>query len=186
MSGCQRGSAERSRSWPRLATLTRVAAVVTLRVVGSWSPLSQKPAGATWTCMSGASRSSRVRQKAPPSPTLLVSGPRPALASRTFFKRVELRDVGGVLGVPDQRHRRVVVEVLPDALQVRDDVDAVLAQVVGRADAGQHEQLRRVHRAAGEDHLGAGPGDVLAALADVGDPDRAAALDHDPGRRRRR
>ena len=40
ISGCQVGSAERSRTWPRLATETSVGAAVTIARVGSCSPLS--------------------------------------------------------------------------------------------------------------------------------------------------
>ena len=55
------------------------------------------------------------------------------------------------------------------------------AELVGRADPRQLEELRRVERAAGEDHL-AGP-DRLgpAALPLDLDADRAAALEVDPG-----
>src|SRR5205823_12627231 len=49
-------------------------------------------------------------------------------------------EVGRATGGPGDPARRVVVQVLADAGQCGDDVDAVLAQVLGRADAGDHQQ----------------------------------------------
>ncbi len=73
------------------------------------------------------------------------------------------------------------MRLAPTDGQVGDHVDALLAQVVGRADAGEHQQLGRADRARREDHLGLGPGGLVAALAPVGDPGRPAALDQHPG-----
>ena len=47
----------------------------------------------------------------------------------------------------------VVLEVLPDARQVVTRVDADRAQLPGVTDPGQLQQLRRVERAATQDHL---------------------------------
>ena len=47
----------------------------------------------------------------------------------------------------------VVLQVGADAGQVGDDVDAEPAQLVAAADAGEHQQLRRIDRAAADDHL---------------------------------
>ena len=41
---------------------------------------------------------------------------------------------------------QVVVQVVADR-QVRDDLDAVVAQVLGVADAGEHQQLGRADEA---------------------------------------
>ena len=61
---------------------------------------------------------------------------------------------------------RMVGQVGTDTRAVHHHPDVVLAQVVGRADAGQHQQLRAVDRAAAQDDLGIRPGHVLgAALA---------------------
>src|SRR5699024_9543677 len=47
----------------------------------------------------------------------------------------------------------MVLEVLADARQVVDDVDAERLELARVADAGKLEQLWRVDRAAAEDHL---------------------------------
>ena len=64
---------------------------------------------------------------------------------------------------------------------VRDHPDVVIAQVVGRADAGQHQQLRAVDGAAAQDDLGIRPGDVLSAALQIAHPDRVPALDEHRG-----
>jgi hypothetical protein len=47
----------------------------------------------------------------------------------------------------------MILEVLADAGSVGDDIDAVLPSDARRADAGQHQYLRRVDRGGGDDHL---------------------------------
>jgi hypothetical protein len=46
------------------------------------------------------------------------------------------------LGLENQAKQRVVVQVLPDAGQVVDHVYADLAEMAGRPDTGQEQQLR--------------------------------------------
>ena len=73
----------------------------------------------------------------------------------------------------------VVLQVRADPGQVGDDGDAVVAQVIGRADAGKHQQLGAVVGAGRDQHLARRPdGAGLAALA-VADADGAAVLDED-------
>ena len=67
------------------------------------------------------------------------------------------------------------MEVAPDARHVGDHVEPVLAQVVGRPDAGEQQELRRADGAAREQHLAG-----LAAL----DPTVARPLDADAARAR--
>ena len=50
--------------------------------------------------------------------------------------------------------------------QVLAHLDADAAELVGRADAGQHQQLRRLVGAGGDDHLALGPDLSAAAAAD--------------------
>ena len=75
----------------------------------------------------------------------------------------------------------MVLQPLADAGEVGDHVDAVLAQVGGRPDAGEHQQVRAVHRAAAEQHLARGGRRDLAATAPIGDAGGALALDDDAG-----
>ena len=70
----------------------------------------------------------------------------------------------------------VVLEVLAHAGRVVDDVDAVAAQQLLVADAGELQQLRGVDRAAAEDHLAGVDGAAQPAAAEVVDADRALAL----------
>ena len=96
-------------------------------------------------------------------------------------RRVERhRLLAGVLDVDLQ----VVLQVLADARAVGRHRDAMGAQVVGRADAREQEQLRRIDRTACQDHfpLGAGPG--LGTASPVGDAGRAAVHEIDPADQR--
>ena len=64
--------------------------------------------------------------------------------------------------------------------QVGDDADAVLAEVVGRADAGEHQQLGRAEHAGRQDDLLAGADRALGALlVEHLDAGGAAVLDDD-------
>ena len=92
------------------------------------------------------------------------------------------RLLGGVLDVDLE----VVLEVLADAGQVVDDVDAELAEQRLVADAGELEQLRGVDRATAEDDLAGVARCGAAAAAPVVDADRALALEAHPGRHRQR
>jgi hypothetical protein len=82
---------------------------------------------------------------------------------------------------PDDGQHRMVAEVAADPRAVGPHVDAHLDQVVGRADAGQHQQLRAVDGAAGQDDLRVGLGDLGYTVPGVGDAPGLAALDDDLG-----
>ena len=77
-------------------------------------------------------------------------------------------------------HLEVVLQVLADARDIGDHVDAEPPQLLGIADPGQLEELRRCDRPAREDHL-AGPGLDSRAAVRVFDADRAVPLEQDPG-----
>ncbi len=81
--------------------------------------------------------------------------------------------------VHDERHRHehVVVQVVADG-QVGVHLDAVLAQVRGRADAGQHQQLRRTERARRQHHFLRRPDRPRPLLGDELDARGATLLDH--------
>jgi hypothetical protein len=84
--------------------------------------------------------------------------------------------VEGVTGdVPvDERHR-MLLEVATDVRVVKEDIEAVLPQMIGRTDPGEHEQLWRSVCARGEDHLSRGPDGASGVL----DPNSAAVRDED-------
>ena len=79
----------------------------------------------------------------------------------------------------------VVVQVAADARHVLDHRDAVLLQMLGRAEARQHQQLRRAVDAARDDDLAAGARRPEAVGRAVFDADRAAVLDQHAGGVRR-
>ena len=56
----------------------------------------------------------------------------------------------------DDGHFVMILQVAPDARQIGLDGDAMLRELVGRADARQHQELRRHIGAGRDDHLGIG------------------------------
>ena len=72
----------------------------------------------------------------------------------------------------------MVLQVLADSGEVVDDVDAERLELARVADARELEQLRRVDRAAAEDHL-AGLDPLGPDAARDLDPDRARAVEQD-------
>ena len=170
---------------PRLRTCTTVGAMVTPTPGGGVSPWLAAIAGTTMNWTSGAGSPAG----GPDEPAGLgdVRGQRPAVAgepAQRVARRLGRVQVGGAPGEPADRHVRVVLQALPHAGQVDGDGDAVLAQLRGRADAGQQQQLRAVHRAAGQHHLPLGPDGHLVAAVPVDHAGGPAPVDHDPGDRR--
>lgn|GEM_PF-5569439 len=78
----------------------------------------------------------------------------------------------------------MILQVVADTRQVLDRRDAELAECVRIAHAGQHEELWRVEGAAAHDHLAACAHLPHGAAAQIPQPDRAAALEHDLRRER--
>src|SRR5262245_12554596 len=72
----------------------------------------------------------------------------------------------------------VVLQVLADAGQMLDDRDSERLEGVGVADPRQHQHLRRVDRAAAQDHLAPYPRIGVPAVLDILDAGRAAPLEH--------
>ena len=96
--------------------------------------------------------------------------------------RAGLLPQGGHLrGPPDGGHDRVVGQVRAHAGAVHDHADADVAQVVGGADAGQHEQLRAADGAGTQDDLALDIGGLLHATLQVPHPRSPAAVHHNPG-----
>jgi len=58
----------------------------------------------------------------------------------------QLHKIGRVFRRPDDGRHGVIVEVGSDTGQVDLDRDVVRAQLLGRADARQHQQLRGINR----------------------------------------
>ena len=79
--------------------------------------------------------------------------------------------------VPDLHHVRVVVQVHADARQLVLHRDAVLAQVVGRADAREHQQLWRLEAARRQDHFALDAQRLLLTVLQIGDADGAVVLE---------
>ena len=111
-----------------------------------------------------------------------VRGERPGLALLELLQRggLEGQQQAHRLGrAPHPVGRRVVGEVLAHRGLVEQDVDLAQHQVLGRADAGEHQQLRRVVGAGAQDHLALGA--ELLDLPELGrdDADGAGALEQD-------
>ena len=68
-------------------------------------------------------------------------------------KRAPSSTAQGCLEPVDHADLVAVLQVAADPRQIHPDRDAVGAQLRGGADAGQHQQLRRIESAAGEDDL---------------------------------
>src|SRR5690606_1027463 len=86
-------------------------------------------------------------------------------ADRDFTDRV----VGDRLGAAGQRANvEVILQVAADARQRLTHTDTTFTQMIGRTDARQHQQLRRIERAAGKDHL-AGLGTLEATVMPIVD-----------------
>jgi len=81
----------------------------------------------------------------------------------------------------DVEREQVVLEVPPDARQVRPGLDAVFGEVVGVADTGEHQQLRGVDGSRTDDDLPVGTGAVLPAVLPERHAGRPVPVERDPG-----
>ncbi len=79
-----------------------------------------------------------------------------------------------------QRDLDVILQVAANAGQVGQDRDAVPLERLRRADARQHQQLRRIERASADDHLAPRAQLAFPPVLDEPDAHRAALLDDDP------
>ena len=134
--------------------------------------------------MSGTASSGRVLTKASNPPGTTVAGPVPKscawiMASAIRSKRMTSRNRLVLVGPREHdEHREMVLQIGADR-QVDDRRDAEFAQVIGRPDARQHQQLRRIERAAAEDHLAPRLGMVRMSVLDEIDAGRRRAAEHD-------
>ncbi len=185
MRGAASGSAEPRLTLPRLFGLSRQTWQE--KPVPRWRlrPWSSTIAMPKCSWMSGTSRSGRVFRKPPHSAKLVVIGPRRSRRycamprnsrGRPFQRRAEeVRVVGHVA----EDEIRMVLQVLSDARQVMHAGNAVLRQSALSPTPDSMQQLRRLERAGGQDHL-APRADRLCLLAlHIFDADRALALEQD-------
>ncbi len=89
-----------------------------------------------------------------------------------------VRRMGGVHHADEQ----VILQVTANAGKVGQDADAELPQLIGRTDAGEHQQLWRVDGSAGENDLAPRTDQRLATAAADHHADGAALLDRDADR----
>ena len=75
---------------------------------------------------------------------------REAIVTHQFVQRAVRRPP-----LPHQHAFQMILQVVADR-ERGDDRDAEFAQMIGRADAGEHQQLRRVERAAAQQHFARG------------------------------
>jgi hypothetical protein len=87
----------------------------------------------------------------------------------------------GLAAREGEKHGEMVLQVLPD-WQVDQRRDAELAQMPGRPNAGQHQDLRRAEGAARHDHLPGGGGAVQAAAPEIFDASGGGAVECNPRR----
>src|SRR6185437_11191303 len=83
----------------------------------------------------------------------------------------------GRVGGEAEHEVRMVLQVLADSRQMMRGGDAVFSQRRRVADARQHQELRRLERAGGQDHLAPRADDFLLLALDKFDADRALALE---------
>ena len=86
----------------------------------------------------------------------------------------------------DQPAEIMIAEVFADAGQVGDDRYAERAQALGRTDAGQLQELRRIERARRDDDLAAGESLLRLAAAQIVDAAGALAVEQNAGGERLR
>ena len=89
-------------------------------------------------------------------------------------------EIVGVLRFPGEDEIQVVLKVLPHAGQLVHHGDAVRGDVLGPADAGKLQKLRRAESAAAKDHLAPRPHLFAGPALPVGDAGGALALEQHP------
>ena len=83
-----------------------------------------------------------------------------------------------------EAHLEMILQIRADAGMIGNDGDAVLAQKLRGADAGELQNLRRVDRAGGEDHLARRMRDAHFAPDPIFDAFRTMTIEKNPRRQR--
>src|SRR5205823_11728106 len=111
-------------------------------------------------------------QRAPPSEDVFEAGARlPDPAARDLVQGV------AVARLVDDTAAEMILQIVADAGQFVHDIDAVPAQQVAWADAGELQELRRQQRAAGEQYLAPRADAPEGAVLLVFEADRALAIE---------
>ncbi len=71
---------------------------------------------------------------------------------------------------------QMILKILPDARQVRDNRNIKTTQIIRRADAGDHQKMRGVDGPGRRDHLSRGKGSLFLSIEDIFNTGRASAL----------
>ena len=100
-------------------------------------------------------------------------------AGKAEARMIALVERGDAVDLVDQPQLQVILQVGADAGPVGDDVDAVLAQLRGRPDAGQQQELRRADRAGGENDFAAAARAARRAVLPPAHAGRALAVEDD-------
>src|SRR5262249_46222685 len=143
-------------SW--VPPLSSVSAVVSPASAPT-TPIGVKPASKSVRVLAGSGLPQRVAREMPAGarpPPRTHARPGPAYELEAVAcdpPEVEVHAERRDVDVPQHRHDRVLLQVSPDTGDVGDDVDPVRAELVGRADAGEHEDFRRRERTGADDHL---------------------------------
>src|SRR5258708_11859987 len=102
----------------------------------------------------------------------------PARADERLAERRHVRIQGDRLPAGHLKIKlEMVLQVLANTGKLADDRDPVVRQLCGRPDAGELQQLRRVHRATADDHLPSYPHGMTRLAATVADAGRAPAFE---------
>ncbi len=159
IAGCAAGSALLMRTWPRLVGCRLQTDGVIASNACSGEPNLSSDNGCTCHSMFADLRPASLFANAPSCDGGIVNGPvrnsaySSAIAARPTQLRARRFNVVVPRDLVDRADLQMVVQVRADARRIGDDVDAVSAQQLGRADARELQNLRRADRASREQHL---------------------------------
>ena len=151
----RRRSARAQPHEPRLVGCRLQTLAVKAGNLCSGSPKRSSDSGCTWNCRlarswsrigAGEQAELRRRHGQGSAPEQRIFGQHAARAERRMVALVERLDA---VDLVDQPQLQMILQIGADAGPVEHDGDAVLAQMFGRSDAGQQQDLGRSDRAGG-------------------------------------